>query len=43
MQNDFVRAESWYEIAVNMPGGKAANTLNYAKYLQQNSKYSKAK
>lgn len=43
MQNGFVQAESWYAIAVKMPESKAENTLNYAKSLQQNSKYSEAK
>ncbi|QPH40489.1 OmpA family protein [Pedobacter endophyticus] len=41
--SNYVQAESWYATAVSMPDSKAENTLNYAKMLQQNSKYTEAK
>nr|WP_199156406.1 OmpA family protein [Pedobacter sp. ASV2] len=41
--NNYKQAESWYAIAVKMPGSAAENTFNYAKALQSNSKYSEAK
>ena len=40
---DYKQAESWCAIVAKMPGGKAVDTLNYAKALQQNAKYSEAK
>lgn len=40
---DYPQAEKWYGIAVKLPGSKTENTLNYAKALQQNSKYTEAK
>jgi peptidoglycan-associated lipoprotein len=40
---NYKEAESWYAIAVNMPGNPALNTLNYARALQNNSKYSEAR
>lgn len=41
--NNSVEAESWYGIAIKMPGSKPENILNYAKALQRNGKYSEAK
>ena len=40
---DYKQAESWYAIVVKMPASKALDTLNYAKALQSNAKYSEAK
>jgi outer membrane protein OmpA-like peptidoglycan-associated protein len=40
---NYKQAESWYAIAAKMPGSNIENTLNYAKALQHNSKYSEAK
>lgn len=40
---DYPQAEKWYGIAAKLPGSKTENTLNYAKALQQNSKYTEAK
>jgi peptidoglycan-associated lipoprotein len=40
---NYKQAESWYAIAAKMPGSNIENTLNYAKALQSNSKYSEAK
>ena len=40
---DYKQAESWSAIAAKMPGSKAVDTLNYAKALQHNAKYSEAK
>jgi peptidoglycan-associated lipoprotein len=41
--HNYKQAESWYAIAVNMPGSSVENHLNYARALQNNSKYSEAK
>ena len=41
--NNYKQTESWYAIAVQMPGSKPENLLNYAKVLQNNSKYAEAK
>lgn len=40
---DYKQAESWSAIAAKTPGSKAIDTLNYAKALQHNAKYSEAK
>jgi peptidoglycan-associated lipoprotein len=40
---NYAEAESWYAIAVGIPGSSSQNTLNYAIALQNNSKYSEAK
>ncbi|MBB5438857.1 outer membrane protein OmpA-like peptidoglycan-associated protein [Pedobacter sp. AK017] len=42
-KNDYQAAESWYANAVKLPGSNPENTLNYAKALQQNAKFSAAK
>ncbi len=36
-------AESWYAIAVKLPESGAENVLNYARVLQNNSKYNEAR
>lgn len=41
--NNYKQAESWYAIAITMPGSKATNILHYAVALQNNSKYVEAK
>lgn len=41
--NNYKQAESWYAIAVAMPGSKPENILHYAVALQNNSKYAEAK
>ncbi|MCX2574039.1 OmpA family protein [Pedobacter sandarakinus] len=43
LTNNYKQAESWYAIAVKMPGSSAENMLGYARALQNNSKYSEAK
>ncbi|WP_316747874.1 OmpA family protein [Pedobacter gandavensis] len=43
LTRNYPQAESWYAIALNMPGSPAVNTLNYAKALVSNSKYGEAK
>ncbi|MCZ4245715.1 OmpA family protein [Pedobacter punctiformis] len=43
LTQNYKEAESWYAIASKMPGSSAENTLNYAKALQNNGKYSEAK
>lgn len=40
---DYKQAESWCAIVAKIPGSRAVDTLNYAKALQQNAKYSEAK
>lgn len=40
---NYKQAESWYAIVAKMPGSNIENTLDYAKALQHNSKYSEAK
>ncbi|MBT2563109.1 OmpA family protein [Pedobacter sp. ISL-68] len=42
-QRNYKQTESWYAIAAGMENSPAANTLEYAKALQSNSKYSEAK
>lgn len=42
-QNNYKQAESWYAIAIGMPNSSPENVLQYAKALQQNSKYTEAK
>lgn len=42
-QNNYKQAESWYAIAIGMPNSSLENVLQYAKALQQNSKYTEAK
>ncbi|WEK18271.1 MAG: OmpA family protein [Candidatus Pedobacter colombiensis] len=42
-QSNYKQAESWYAIAVGMPSTPIENVLQYAKALQQNSKYAEAK
>ncbi|WP_316805656.1 OmpA family protein [Pedobacter nototheniae] len=42
-QNNYKQTESWYAIAAGMEKSSAENTLEYAKALQTNSKYSEAK
>lgn len=42
-QNNYKQAESWYAIAIGMPSSSPENVLQYAKALQQNSKYTEAK
>jgi peptidoglycan-associated lipoprotein len=41
--HNYRQTESWYAIAVAMPGGSVENHLNYARALQNNSKYTEAK
>lgn len=41
--NNYRQAESWFAIAVKIPGSKPENILGYAKALQSNSKYREAK
>ena len=43
LTQNYKEAESWYAIAVKMPGSSSDNRLNYAKALQSNGKYSEAK
>lgn len=43
LTGNYKKAESWSEVASNLPGNKPAHTLNYAKTLQSNSKYDEAK
>ncbi|SMC70529.1 OmpA family protein [Pedobacter africanus] len=43
LKNDYPAAEHWYAVAVKLPDSKNDNILNYAKSLQQNTKYSEAK
>lgn len=42
-QRNYKQTESWYAIAAGMEKSPAENTLEYAKALQSNSKYSEAK
>lgn len=42
-QRNYKQTESWYAIAAGMENSSAENTLEYAKALQTNSKYSEAK
>ena len=42
-QNDYKQTESWYAIAAGMAKTDPENILQYAKALQQNSKYAEAK
>lgn len=42
-QRNYKQTESWYAIAAGMENSPAGNTLEYAKALQSNSKYSEAK
>lgn len=43
LNNDYLAAESWYAIVLEMPGHKNENILDYAKALQQNARYNEAK
>lgn len=43
MVGDYRQMESWYALASEMEGSKPEHTLNYAKALQGNAKYSEAK
>ncbi|PTS95210.1 flagellar motor protein MotB [Pedobacter sp. HMWF019] len=40
---NYKQAESWYAIAVKLAESRAENVLNYARALQNNSKYSEAR
>lgn len=40
---NYKEAESWFAIAVSLPGSKPDDMLNYAKALQNNAKYTEAK
>lgn len=43
LTKNYVQAESWAAIAVDLLNSKPSNVLDYAKALQQNSKYAEAK
>lgn len=41
--HDYKATESWYGIAISLPGSNVEDHLSYAKALQNNSKYDEAK